>query len=138
MKLVTNIPDVMENAARYFMLHGAEIPEYQRQKIIEVMGPGISPVDFVVRLAEALYAVSDSLDTEGRTLAAQAANLAAINGWHGMAIRGNQIVNALRRMEGEEVAQLDSEDPKPLETVLVPPEPLQSPTPPPAKTPTGE
>lgn len=120
MELPNDIPSVMQNISTYFMLHGAEIPLFQREKIIDLMGPGISPVDFIVRVAEALYAVSDQLDAQGREVAAQAAYLASINGWHGMTDRGNLIVNSLRKQNGEEVAEF--EQPKPLDDMVAPQE----------------
>ena len=88
MELPTQLAEVMHNASRYFFEHGHEIPEYQRDRLVAVMGPGVSPVDFIVRVSEALYAVADELSSEGQEVAAQAANLAAMNGWHGMTERG--------------------------------------------------
>jgi hypothetical protein len=118
MELPTDIPTIMQNAGKYFMTKGNEIPEYQRNRLVEVFGPGTSPVDFIVRLAESLYAVADELDDEGRVLAAQAANLAAMNGWHEMSNRGAMMVNALRRRNGETTSQPVEDDPEPLESEL--------------------
>lgn len=115
MELPMQIPVVMQNAGQYFMIHGSDIPEHTRECIVKVMGPGISPVDFTVTVAECLYAVIDELNDEGREVAAQTANLAAQNGWHGMTERGSRMVNALKRANGEEVAQAVDDDPEPLD-----------------------
>lgn len=106
MELPNDISTVMQNAARYFMMHGETIPEFQRNKIINMMGPGTSPVDFVVNVAEALYAVKEYLDISGKELMAQTANLAAMNGWHDMTTRGTAMVNVARKDVGETVPDM--------------------------------
>lgn len=119
MELPSDIPTVMNNASNYFMMHGSEIPEFQRGLIVERTGPGLSPVDYIVTVAEALYAVADVLDNEGREISAQAANLAALNGWYGMRDRGFKMVNSLKRMNGETTDQPEADDPIALDQYMV-------------------
>lgn len=73
-----------------------------------------SPVDKVVRSAEALYSCAAELDTNGLTLVAQLANFAMIGQWHaiGQTSRGPGIVLAMRRRLGDTtVTQTAAEDP---------------------------
>lgn len=120
MELSSNLTTVMTNAGRYFMLKGNDIPAFQREKIAILMGPGVSPVDYIVKASEYLYAVAGELDNEGREIAAELANMASLNGWHEMTVRGNQMVMALRRANGEEVSQPEADDPHPKEEYLEP------------------
>ncbi len=132
MELPIEITTVMSNIMRYFMMHGQELPNYQREKIIALMGPGTSPVDFVVKSSEYLYAVAADLSPEGQEVAAQTAFLAAVNGWHGMTTRGQQMVNYYRREAGETVTQDPDNDAPILMEYAEPLVPETTPTPVPA------
>ncbi len=90
------------NLQNYLIAHGAALPEFTRNKVIEAAGSP-SPVDRIVKVGEALYA-APGLSDEGKTLVAQLISFAAMNGWHGLADdnRGGRIVMAMRRDLGDE------------------------------------
>lgn len=82
-----------------------------------------SPVDKIATAAEALYASAQlgQLDQAGMTLVVQAANFCMMNGWHdiGQTGRGTGIVQAMRRMLGDEtVTQTSDQDPAPNSSYL--------------------
>lgn len=75
-----------------------------------------SPVDKIVRSAEALYACAADLDSSGMTLVAQLAQFATANQWHnlGKTSRGLGIALAMRRRLGDStVTQTADQDPVP-------------------------
>ncbi len=109
MELPDNLSVVMQNASQYFVYKGATIPVFQREKIVDLMNPGVSPVDYIVKASEVLYGIREQLDDEGNEIAAQLANLAYLNGWHDMNIRGPEIVKAIKRNLGEEIPGEDIE-----------------------------
>lgn len=128
MNLPTDLPSAMQAINNYLMAKGQNIPEFQREKIVEVMGPGTSPFTFMVTVAEALYTVSDELDNDGREAAAIAANLSSVYGWSDMLQRGLAITNAMKRKNGDKnIRQQAKDDPKPKEQFIYkePEQPLE-------------
>lgn len=125
------------NLQRYMMMGAAGLPEHTREALLEAAGHP-SPVDRVVNSAEALYAVKGDLDADGRVMAAQLAQFAAMNGWHGMSERGLQIAQAMQRIGGYQAPAGTSwpaaeDDPEPVGRFLeAPPEEPAPPAPPPA------
>lgn len=102
MEFPTEIGQLGQNLQTFIMAKGSTLPEFTRAKLIEaVCSP--SPVDRIVKAAETLYAVKDQLDSDGRTICAQLAQFAAVNGWHGMdqENRGGRIAQAMQRELGE-------------------------------------
>lgn len=102
MEFPTEIGQLGQNLQNFLMVKGAALPEFTRTKVIEAVGSA-SPVDRIVKAAEALYAAKAELDDEGKTICAQLAQFAAVNGWHGMAEenRGGRIAQAMQRDLGE-------------------------------------
>ncbi len=98
MDFMTDIGQLNQALQAFLINKGAILPEHARTKIIEAVGSP-SPVDRIVKSAEALYAVKDVLDEEGQTICAQLAQFAALNGWHGMDQdnRGGLIAQSVQR-----------------------------------------
>lgn len=97
----SSLTDLTVALQRFTVLSGAALPEHTREQLIEFSGHP-SPVDRVVNVAEALYAARDELTNEGRDMAAQLAQFAAVNGWHGMTERGAAMAAVLQRDAGHE------------------------------------
>lgn len=91
-----------QNLQNYLIAHGTNLPEFTRDKVVEAVGSP-SPVDRIVKVAEALYAAQGQLNAAGLTICAQLAQFAAINAWHGMSIenRGGRMAQAMLRELGE-------------------------------------
>lgn len=102
MEFPDNIEALGKASQNFIMLHGASLPEAVRDQVIAALGAS-SPVDRIVKTAEALYAARDDLNDEGKTLVAQLVSFAAMQGWHGLSVdnRGGRIVQAMRRDLGE-------------------------------------
>lgn len=102
MDFPTDIGGLLANLQNFMMMKGGSLPAFTRDKLVAVVGSP-SPVDRIVKAAEALYAVADVLDNEGRTVCAQLAQFAAINAWHGMQDdnRGGRIAQAMQREIGD-------------------------------------
>lgn len=125
MDFPTEMPTLLQNLQTYMMTSGSTLPDFLRSKLIEASSSP-SPVDRIVRSAEALYACSADLDDAGKTICAQLASFAAMNGWHGMGLdnRGGQIAQAMQRDTGEKAPmgswpKADS-DPAPLDEFVAP------------------
>ena len=120
----SNLVDLMEKLTTFVMLHGSELPEHTRAAIV-ASASHPSPVDRIVDTAEALYASKSELSAEGRTITAQLAQFAAMNGWHGMGTRGLAIPNPMNRTGGSAAPAGDTwppaaDDPEPLERFAEP------------------
>ena len=102
MKYADEIGQLNQNLQAFLIKKGAGLPEFYRTIIIEAVASP-SPVDRIVKSAEALYAVKDKLDEEGLRVCAQLAQFAALNGWHGMDQdnRGGRIAQAVQRILGD-------------------------------------
>lgn len=136
-------PDLVSlhtNLQRFMMTSAAGLPEHTREALLEAAGHP-SPVDRVVNSAEALYAAKSDLDADGRVIAAQLAQFAAMNGWHGMSERGLKIAQAMQRIGGYAAPPGSTwpsaeDDPEPLERFLD--TPVTDPAAPPAPAPEPE
>lgn len=97
----TDLPGIAAELQRFLITHAAALPEAARENLI-TFGGHPSPVDRIVKSAEALYAVRDELPEAALDMAAQLAQFAALNGWHEMSARGMAIAAALQRQAGHE------------------------------------
>lgn len=84
---MTPIADIAgaKRALRIYLATSAAQLQADTLQRLEELADSPSPVDTIARSAELLYARADELDSDGRTLVAQLASFAALNGWHGMA-----------------------------------------------------
>lgn len=138
LEFVNDLPALSSKLLSFMMTGAAALPDHTREALIEFAAHP-SPVDRVVFSAEALFAVKDELEKDGRDIAAQLAQYAAVNGWHGMEARGVAIASALQRIGGYKAPANSawppaSEDPEPLERFLpaAEPEPENRPAPEPS------
>lgn len=86
----------------YLIAKGSGLPDFAQENLA-VAASAPSPVDRIVKSAEALYAIRDDLDADGQTVCAQLASFAAQNGWHGLEQdnRGGKMAQAMLRDMGE-------------------------------------
>lgn len=115
----SSFPDLLSNLSRFLMENASSLPERTREQVVASIGHP-SPVVRIVDTAEALYAAKTELTKEGRDIAAQLAQFAAVNGFHGMSERGQQIAQAMNRMGGYKAPAgvtwpAADQDPAPLE-----------------------
>ncbi len=109
-------------ALRRYLVHAEDALPSSTFARLEKLADSPSAVDAVAGTAELLYARRDQLDDEGRTIVAQLASFAAINGWYQLSIgnRGGLIRQAMLRDMGEEPGagqppfQPPEDDPAPL------------------------
>lgn len=87
----------------FLMTKGATLGEGLRGHLVDALACP-SPVDMLVQSTEALYAARADLDADGKALIGSLAGFIVTNGWHGINTddRGNRIVLAMRRDNGEE------------------------------------
>ena len=102
--------DVLSNLQRFMMLNASSLPDPTIEHLLASANHP-SPVDRIVNSVEALYAVKDDLDKAGRDITGQMAQFVALNGFHGMQERGQQINQAMNRIGGYN-APLGSEWPE--------------------------
>jgi hypothetical protein len=108
----------------------ADLPEHTQKELTRLAGVGISPVDRIVRTAEALYAERSSLTRKSdKLLVAQLVQFAGLNGWHGLNENGRaqKIEKTMRKAAGESVTIADADVPEPKPEFVAPP--TDTPTP---------
>lgn len=109
---VSDIAEMVQAVDAY--IHGAAAASLPANALAAARRYYPSPVDKIVRSAEALYSCADKLDAAGLTLVAQLANFAMIGQWHalGQTARGPGVVLAMRRRLGDAtVTQAADQDP---------------------------
>ena len=116
---VESFAQVFSNLQKFMMFHASSLPQHTIDHLVETSNHP-SPVDRLVNTAEALYAVKGDLNKDGRDVLGQMAQFAAINGFHGMQERGQQINQAMNRMGGYTAPPGTSwpdaaDDPEPIE-----------------------
>lgn len=102
MDFLDNIQALGTAAQTFMMTHGSSLEATLQRHLLDALAAP-SPVDRIVKAAEALYAARDTLNDDGKALCAQLMSHAALQGWHGLAEdnRGGRIVQAMCRDLGE-------------------------------------
>lgn len=99
---LSSLGEVLAAIDKFLILHARDLDQQSVDTLLEATAK-VSPVEKIVDTGELLYAIRDTLDEDGLTLAGQAIEFATRNGWHGLGTdnRGQRMVDALRRQLGE-------------------------------------
>lgn len=118
----------------------ADLPEAVQTVLNDTAGVGISPVDRIVKVGEAIFARRDEIkDKDALLLAGKLVEYAATNGWHGLAVdgRADRIQRTLQKAAGVKGVTIAAADvPEPSAEFAQPPEPTP-PTPEPTAPPSA-
>lgn len=118
--------DAIDAIVRFDRERFSTLPDHVQAEMTRLAGLGISPVDRIVRTAEALFANRSKLTRNAdRLLVAGLAEYAARNGWHGLNgedRRGFRIAATMQAAAGEDVTIADEDVPEPLAEFLPPTE----------------
>lgn len=90
----TDIPDALRRTSAFLIASGASLPE-PLQAALSTTAAQPSPVDRIVNFGKAIHEHREGLASEALTIAAEAIEFAARNGWHGLAEKAPEMIASL-------------------------------------------
>lgn len=119
-----SIGDAIAAIVQFDRAKFGSLPEHTQAELDRLAGVGISPVDRIVRTAEALFAERAALTRkQDRELVAGLMDFAALNGWHGLNDdnRAGRVASIMRAANGDGRELADADVPEPRPEFLAPP-----------------
>jgi hypothetical protein len=122
----TNIPEAIDAIRQMELNDYATLPEPVKRVLDDTAALGSSPVDRVVKTAEAIYACRDKVKKEHKETGAKLMSMASLHGWHGVNENGRagKVAKVLRdgdETDAPEVARAFRPDDAPIPADQLPP-----------------